>query len=294
LTLWADHLIGRAPEAGLRLEDAAVSWRHASLRWTGRAWELQDLGSRNGTFLDGKRIDPGARVPLRMGARLRFGEGAHEWELVDIDPPEAAAIALDDGRRVAPHDGLIVLPSADDPELSIYRQPTGAWIAEASDRVWELASNEVVVAGGRQFRFEAGAVVHVTSASATNQPTPAAIALEFEVSRNEEQVDLTLMHAGKRMALRSRAHSYLLLTLARLRARDQGEPALPPSSHGWVEQTRLVKMLATSPAQLALDIYRARRQFSDAGVIDSAQIVERRPSSRELRIGVERLSIRVV
>ena len=53
-------------------------------------------------------------------------------------------------------------------------------------------------------------------------------------------------------------------------------------------------MLATTPAQLALDIYRARRQFDGAGVLDSAQVIERRAQSRELRIGVERLSVKTV
>jgi hypothetical protein len=53
----------------------------------------------------------------------------------------------------------------------------------------------------------------------------------------------------------------------------------------------LLRMLATNLAQLTLDIYRARRQFADAGVVDSAQLVERRTSSRELRIGVESISI---
>jgi hypothetical protein len=85
----------------------------------------------------------------------------------------------------------------------------------------------------------------------------------------------------------------LLLTLARLRVQDHAIPEQPVTSHGWVEQSRLLKMLATSLAQLTLDIYRARRQFSDAGVVDSAQLVERRTSSRELRIGVEQLSVNV-
>jgi hypothetical protein len=66
---------------------------------------------------------------------------------------------------------------------------------------------------------------------------------------------------------------------------------LPLSSQGWIDQERLLKMLATSSAQLALDIYRARRQFDGAGVLDAAQLIERRASSHELRIGVEKLSI---
>jgi len=42
-----------------------------------------------------------------------------------------------------------------------------------------------------------------------------------------------------------------------------------------------------------VDIFRARKQFSEAGVIDAAQIVERRPTTHELRIGVPRLTITV-
>ena len=302
--LWPDHLVGRAPDAALRLEDASVSWRHASVRWTGRGWELQDLGSLNGTFLNGQRVEVGARVLLRVGSRLRFGEEAREWALTDVDPPQAAAVALDDGARVKPHDGLIVLPDAEEPELSIYRQADGRWIAESAERVWELEHDEIVLAGTRRFRFEPGAAVYATSASVQHRPTPAAVALEFVVSRNEEQVDLTIAYNGKRTSLRPRAHTYLLLTLARLRVHDQeqartapalrgGAPTLPASSHGWVEQSRLLKMLATTSAQLALDIYRARRQFSDAGVVDSAQLVERRASSRELRLGVDAISVQV-
>jgi hypothetical protein len=290
-TLWADHLIGRAPDASLRLEESAVSWRHASVRWTGRGWELQDLGSLNGTFLNGARIDPGTRTLLRVGSRLRFGDSGGEWLVVDVDPPDAVATALDDGTRVSPQDGLIVLPSPEAPELSLFRRADGAWIAEGSDRVWEPERDEIVLAGGRRFRFEPGSVVHATSISLGTRLSPGSIALEFAVSRNEEQVDLCIVHAAQRIALKPRAHSYLLLTLARSRLADQADETLPASSHGWIEQSRLLRMLATTLSQLTLDIYRARRQFTDAGVIDSAQIVERRPSSRELRIGVERLAI---
>lgn len=291
--LWADHLVGRSPDAALRLDNGAVSWRHASLRWTGRVWELQDLGSLNGTFVNGTRVEPGARTPLRMGTRLRFGDAHSEWLVIDLDPPEAVATALDDGTRVTPQDGLIVLPNVDAPELSLYRRADGVWVAEAPDRVWEPQCDEVVVAAGRRFRFEPGSAVHATSTNLQSRLTPAVIALEFSVSRNEEQVDLSIVHERQRIALRPRAHNYLLLTLARSRVHDQQDAALPDTSHGWVEQGRLLRMLATNLSQLTLDIYRARRQFADAGVVDSAQVVERRTTSRELRIGVEQLTIHV-
>jgi predicted component of type VI protein secretion system len=291
--LWADHLVGRAPEAALKLENPSVSWRHASLRWTGQVWELQDLGSLNGTFLDGVRIAAGARVPLRTGSRVRFG-GDVEWLLADSDPPSAVAVALDDGARISPTDGLIALPDAEHPDLTIHRQFDGSWIAEGSDRVWTPETDEIVSAAGRKFRFEPGGVVLATAAGAARQPSPSSIQVEFAVSLNEEHVELTVVHHGERTSLRPRAHTYLLLTLARARLRDSQDPSLPPTSHGWIDQPTLLKMLATSSAQLALDIYRARRQFSDAGIVDSAHLIERRPTSRELRIGVSAITVRVV
>jgi len=289
--LWADHLVGRSPDSALRLSSAAVSWRHASLRWTGRAWELQDLGSLNGTFVNGARVDAGARVTLRIGVRLRFGDEAREWTVVDLDPPEAVATALDDGARITAQDGLIALPSSEAPDVTLHRRADGVWVAEAPDRVWEPQRDEVVYAAGRGFRFEPGSAVHGTSHNLQSRLTPRAIGLEFSVSRNEEQVDVCIVHGTQRIHLRPRAHSYLLLVLARTRVRDQADATLLATSHGWIEQTQLARMLATSLSQLALDIYRARRQFADAGVVDSAQIVERRAGSRELRIGVAQLSI---
>jgi hypothetical protein len=290
--LSADHLIGRAPEATLRVQHPSVSWRHASLRWTGSCWELQDLGSLNGTFLDAVRVEPGGRIVLAPGARMRFGDSEQEWVLVCDEPWQTALVALEDGRRTEPHDGIIVLPDAEQPELSICCQADGNWIAETADHVWELERDQIVTAGGRSFRFEPGAAVYATSVNHLRSPRPSTIALEFVVSRNEEHVELTIVHADRRTALRPRAHTYLLLTLARLRMADQASE-LPASSHGWVAQQRLLKMLATNPAQLALDIYRARRQFAEAGVLDAVQIIERRPGSRELRIGVEPLAVQI-
>jgi hypothetical protein len=291
--LSADHLIGRAPEAALRVEHPSVSWRHAGLRWTGTTWELKDLGSLNGTFIGPERVERGGKIVLAAGMRLRFGDCEQEWVLVDEAPPQTALVALEDGRRVEPRDGILVLPDAEQPELSIYCQADGTWIAEGADAVWRLERDEIITAGGRSFRFEPAAAVYATSVTHNRTALPTTIALEFVVSRNEENVELTFVHAGARTVLKPRAHTYMLLTLARLRIADQTAGAVPASSHGWVDQQRLVKLLATNAAQLALDIYRARRQFADAGVGDAAQIIERRPSSRELRISVEALTVRV-
>jgi len=291
--LGADQLIGREPSSTLRLDDDSVSWRHASLRWTGLAWELQDLGSLNGTFLDGHRVAPGARALLRMGCQLRFGDAPQLWRLADVEPPGTSLVDLATGERIFAFDDLVAAPQHGEPELFISKQGNGMWIAEFADRVWEPQASEVLTIGPRQYRFEPGAPVYATTTGQGQLLTPSEMALQFSVSRNEEHVEVKIVHGERSIELRPRAHSYVLLTLARLRLQDQGDQALDPANQGWVYQDRLLKMLATTPTQLAVDIYRARKQFSEAGVTEAAQIVERRATSHELRIGVPRLAINI-
>jgi two-component system response regulator HydG len=66
-------LIGQSPACDLRLDDREVSRRHAALELAGRHLRLTDLGSTNGTFVDGVRI---VEVYLRVGEILRMGSTA--------------------------------------------------------------------------------------------------------------------------------------------------------------------------------------------------------------------------
>jgi hypothetical protein len=63
--------IGRSPDCDLPLGDPTVSWVHAELRLIEDAWVLVDLGSRNGTRVNGWRADSGFIV--RSGDYVRFG-----------------------------------------------------------------------------------------------------------------------------------------------------------------------------------------------------------------------------
>ncbi|MGY6587975.1 MAG: FHA domain-containing protein [Wenzhouxiangella sp.] len=64
-------LVGRAPECDLRLNDEMISGRHARLNYVDGRFELTDLGSTNGSYVNGSRID---RNMLRHGDRIRFDE----------------------------------------------------------------------------------------------------------------------------------------------------------------------------------------------------------------------------
>jgi hypothetical protein len=64
-------LIGRAAACDLMLADLSVSRHHAELRRQGEEWLLADLGSTNGTHLNGWRIS--GPVSVRPGDLVAFG-----------------------------------------------------------------------------------------------------------------------------------------------------------------------------------------------------------------------------
>src|SRR5438445_3221358 len=50
-------LVGRSPQAHLRLDRDFVSRRHARFERRGRRWRVVDEGSKNGTYVNGVRVD---------------------------------------------------------------------------------------------------------------------------------------------------------------------------------------------------------------------------------------------
>jgi hypothetical protein len=73
LELRPGFTIGRAEDNDLTIEKPTVSRHHVLVTEEGDRWFLEDRGSFNGTFLNGSRIQPGVKVPLRHGDRLGLG-----------------------------------------------------------------------------------------------------------------------------------------------------------------------------------------------------------------------------
>ncbi|MBK8482476.1 MAG: FHA domain-containing protein [Proteobacteria bacterium] len=70
----AEIVIGRSASADVQLPDEGVSLVHARLRLEGAALVVEDLGSTNGTRLDGRRLVEGRAVELRAGSVLELGD----------------------------------------------------------------------------------------------------------------------------------------------------------------------------------------------------------------------------
>jgi hypothetical protein len=286
-----EHLVGRGSSCMLRLSDGYISAQHALLRWNGERWELKDLGSRNGTFLNGIRIKAGEEHPAPKGSKIAFGKVEQAWELVDAGGPCIMVVPLEGGSPVLLEGTLLALPSSEDPVATAYRHDD-SWVLERPDEpLTPIHNGQVFEVAGRRWRFCCADDLRTTS-----QATPlmrievAQLELSFSVSRDEEHVELRARCGGTSLDLGARTHNYLLLTLARRRLADAAE-GTADTSCGWIYQEDLAHDPAMVPPQLNIDVFRIRRHFAAAGVLDAANIIERRPRTHQLRIGTGRLSI---
>lgn len=66
----AENILGRVDEAAAWIESASVSRRHACIRISERGATLEDLGSKNGTFLNGRKLTASAALTDRDELRL--------------------------------------------------------------------------------------------------------------------------------------------------------------------------------------------------------------------------------
>jgi pSer/pThr/pTyr-binding forkhead associated (FHA) protein len=118
-----DVTIGRATDSLLRFpanEDLDVSGTHALLFFHEGAWNIRDVGSRNGTFVNGVRTVGSVR--LRSGDGIRFGPGGPLVELRIVGEVGVVDRVLPAGTAVAV--GLLALSLLG----------AGAWLLSGSRR----------------------------------------------------------------------------------------------------------------------------------------------------------------
>jgi DNA-binding winged helix-turn-helix (wHTH) protein len=75
-----ETLIGREPDAAVSIDSSKVSRHHARILIDGVTATLEDLGSKNGTFLNGERIE--AHADLSDGDEIRIGRHIARYRFV--------------------------------------------------------------------------------------------------------------------------------------------------------------------------------------------------------------------
>jgi pSer/pThr/pTyr-binding forkhead associated (FHA) protein len=78
--------VGRHPDADIFFDDVTVSRRHAEITRVGRAFEIVDQRSLNGTYVNGERVD---RDTLSNGAEVRIGKFRLNFFVSPADLPAA-------------------------------------------------------------------------------------------------------------------------------------------------------------------------------------------------------------
>lgn len=290
--LESEHLVGRSAGCALRLDSSYVSAQHALLRWQGHHWEIVDRGSRNGTRLNGVPLAPGQASAVYRGAIIAFGHENEQWTLSDAGAPSAMVVALDTGETFLGDLGLIGIPSDDDTTCTLYVDRDGQWMLErCEDDVRRISTGESFEAFGRKFRFSCP-VPSNSTAAASSETLPQTI-LDFAVSSDEEFVELRLENAIGSTDLGARSLNYLLLLLARAYLADVADGA-SPATCGWLDKDTIARNLAMTAQQVDGEVFRIRKHFAQRGLPEAATIIERRPRTRQLRIGISAVRVRKI
>lgn len=282
--LTTETVIGRSRRADLCIREDFVSSLHASLIWQGQWWELKDLGSHNGTAVAGHIVPPGARRRLKRGDEITFGQASATWTLTDDTGPRPLARARSGGHpTVVGHAGLLVLPSPEAPEISVFRTSVGRWQLESSESVRDVADHEELEHGGVTYVLRLPSVVDATRSSlGARNLTLEQVILTVSVDDNDgTQTTLVSARAGsERISFPIGAGSNVLLALATERQL---------ATEGWIEREALLERLAITNNHLNVAVFRLRRQFADAGFTDATGVIERRKSL--LRFGTPRVRV---
>ncbi len=114
-------VLGRDPECDIPLQDDRVSWRHLQIQIADGAPLLTDLGSSNGTYVDGRRIDIGPWPVLREAIIQLGGTRARLWQV-------AAEPGTGRGRfrRIPLRRGAVRIGRAPDNEV-VLDEPNVSW-----------------------------------------------------------------------------------------------------------------------------------------------------------------------
>jgi pSer/pThr/pTyr-binding forkhead associated (FHA) protein len=120
--LGAEELVIGREDAGLTIDDDELSRKHAAVRVVGGDVEIEDLGSRNGTFVNGQRIDGPTR--LGGGDSVKIGR-----TVLELEAPRSAETVASPVRAPAP---MTVAAATAGP--GVPSEPFGTYAVVASER----------------------------------------------------------------------------------------------------------------------------------------------------------------
>lgn len=279
-------VIGRVDSCDLMLNVSSVSSHHAIIRWDGTRWLLADLGSRNGTYVNGHRLEPRSEKLHRLsrGDELAFAEREEVWTLLDDSPPHCVLIPDQEGHSPITLVGeqALAWPDEGRPIAYVFFQHGGWHIEDSEGAVQHLKSGQTVVLGEQSFTFHSPGPVPETPAAVTpvaRRELSGAV-VHVQVAADEETAALRVEVGGEELAVAARTHLYLFAYLARTRTAT----ASADIYRGWVPVARACQDLQVDPEGLAVLVHRCRKDFESLRFQDASRVIER--TRGLLRVGL--------
>jgi pSer/pThr/pTyr-binding forkhead associated (FHA) protein len=214
-------IIGRE-NADLTLDDAEVSRRHVAVRLEGGQLEVEDLGSANGTFVNGSRIEG----PVRVGGGAKIRVGRTEIEVRGVLPAsgEKHDLTRVASSPVADPQSTRATPTVD-PELTRARSLADPKVTKATPAADPQTTKATPVSDPQTTRARAVPDLQTTKATPVADPraTKATPVADPQTTRPHAVPDAQVEQARSAPApARPRASSRSVL--------DTSEPIAPPPS----------------------------------------------------------------
>lgn len=112
-------VVGRDSSNGVAINDAEVSRKHARMMFQGGKYVIEDLGSTNGTFVNGQRL--AGPVVLKAGDVVSLGEKiVLMYDAINMDPGATVAVSR---KAVQPPPVQPSAPAYSQPPASSYSAP---------------------------------------------------------------------------------------------------------------------------------------------------------------------------
>ncbi len=288
--LQSNHLIGRDQDrVDTCIERAEISRLHAQISWHDSSWYLKDISS-NGCWLNGKRVNTGELYLLNIGDQLHFaGLDGFGVVIKDLSPPSNLLIPIDaQGKpmteEVLSLENYHLLPNEQAPELALYFASDKGWCAEPCQqngntavKVQYLTDGDTVRCGLMNYQLFFPRSGSDTQLLPSQQLQLTDLDLRFDLSLDEESVELQVDCRGELSKLGIRSHHEVLMQLVRYRAKDQNE-GMAENEQGWVYPELLVRDLGIELNHLNIWIFRIRKQFVSAfpTLLDAQEVCQRR------------------
>lgn len=293
--------VGRRMIGGLNCDwgrpvDREVSSVHAALTWHRRqqSWQLRDLGSVNGTTVDGHLLKQGEARGIGQGSVVGFGGSM--WTVSAVGPPPAVATSSR-GDRVIALDNVLLLLDEDRVEWVVHRMGDAWWLHRWTGEVPDSEQDGECIGHGHQVRvgrltwtigLPIDGPIRTDVGTMRQMPKLACHRLVLDVSPDCETIDARLEGPGEPTVLGHRRYHELWWVLALARKADR-EAGHPPEETGWVtcRQLGVDLALGSDPmGRLNVWVHRGRQRLKEAGFADYVDLFERRSSgSPMLRLG---------